>query len=100
MAVSDIVKALSPNDRKNHFENFLRDKARELNSYNDDIEKQITDYVNAFRMESFEGDELQLGGKKGRKTRKTRKSKQLKKTRSSKKSRQLKKTRKTKKSRK
>lgn len=111
MALIDEVKNMSKEERKEHFKNYLREKARELNNYNDYIEQEIIRYADNI---DYSFEELILGGtsrktrnpKKSRKTRrvKSRKSKKTIKTSSSKRSKKShiknKKNKKTKKFRK
>jgi uncharacterized protein YjbI with pentapeptide repeats len=100
MAVTDEVKNnMSKQQRKEHYKNYLREKARELNNYNDYMEQEITRYADNI---DYSFEHLALGGtrrktrnsKKSRKTRriKSRKSKNTIKTRASKKSMKSKKS--------
>jgi hypothetical protein len=100
------IQNLSKEQRKESFITFLRNKAIELDNYNNDIEQQIINYANEIDY-SFEN--LSLGGsrkpKKTRKTVKLKKSKQVKninsrKTRKPNNSKKLGKSKKSKKSRK
>jgi len=99
MAVTDEVKMLNQQQRKEHYKNYLREKARELNDYNDYMEQEITRYADNI---DYSFEHLALGGtrkktrnpKKSRKTRriKGRKSKKTIKPRASKKSMKSKKS--------
>jgi len=99
MAVTDEVKMLNQQQRKEHYKNYLREKARELNDYNDYMEQEITRYADNI---DYSFEHLALGGtrrktrnpKKSRKTRriKCRKSKKTIKPRASKKSMKSKKS--------
>ena len=86
IAETDEIKILTKEQRKEDFKNYLRNKARELDNYNAEIEQKIVNYANEIDY-SFENLALG-GGKKLKKTRKTRN------TRKSKKSKQVKKSRK------
>ena len=77
MAETEEIKNMSKEERKEHFKKYLRDKAKELNNYNDDIEQKITNYANEIDY-SFEN--LVLGGRKTRKTRKTKRNMKIRKT--------------------
>ena len=99
MAVTDEVKNISKQERKEHYKNYLREKARELNNYNNYMEQEITRYADNI---DYSFEHLALGGtrrktrnpKKSRKTRriKGRKSKKTIKPRASKKSMKSKKS--------
>jgi len=100
MALTDEVKNnMSKQQRKEHYKNYLREKARELNDYNNYMEQEITRYADNI---DYSFEHLALGGtrrktrnpKKSRKTRriKSRKSKKTIKPRASKKSMKSKKS--------
>jgi len=86
------IQNLSKEQRKESFITFLRNKAIELDNYNNDIEQQIINYANEIDY-SFEN--LALGG--SRKPKKTRKTRKARKARKSKKSKQVKKSKKSRK---
>jgi uncharacterized protein YjbI with pentapeptide repeats len=89
LSESKEVTDMSKEERKEHFKKYLRDKAKELNNYNDDIEQKITNYANEIDY-SFEN--LTLGGRKTRKTRKIKKTMKNKKTVKSKKNKKSRKS--------
>jgi len=84
LSESKEVTEMSKEERKEHFKKYLRDKAKELNNYNDDIEQKITNFTNEIDY-SFEN--LALGGRKTRKTKRTMKNKKTVKSKRNKKSR-------------
>jgi hypothetical protein len=84
LSESKEVTEMSKEERKEHFKKYLRDKAKELNNYNDDIEQKITNFANEIDY-SFEN--LTLGGRKTRKTKRTMKNKKTVKSKKNKKSR-------------
>jgi uncharacterized protein YjbI with pentapeptide repeats len=95
IAETDEIKNMSKEERMDNFKNYLRNKAKELNNYNDDIEQKITNYANEIDY-SFEN--LALGGRKTKKTKRTMKNKKpvkSKRNKKSKKSIRSKKSRKT-----
>ena len=93
------IQILTKEQRKEDFMNYLRNKARELDNYDAQIEQKIIEYANEIDY-SFEN--LALGGtrktKKPSKTRKTRKVRKSKKSKQSKKSKKSRKSKKSKKS--
>jgi len=96
IAETEEIQLLTKEQRKESFITFLRNKAIELDNYNDDIEQQIIDYANEIDY-SFEN--LALGGsRKPKKTRKTRKTKKTVKPKKRKKSRVIRNSRKHRKS--
>jgi len=95
IAETDEIKNMSKEERMDNFKNYLRNKAKELNNYNDDIEQKITNYANEIDY-SFEN--LALGGRKTKKTKRTMKNKKpvkSKRNKKTKKSIRSKKSRKT-----
>jgi len=80
VAETEEIKDMSKEERMENFKNYLRNKAKELDNYNDDTENKITKYANDIEY-SFEGETPQLGGIKTRKTRKSKKLKSSAKTR-------------------
>jgi len=74
MAVTDEMKNISKQERKEHYKNYLREKARELNDYNDYMEQEITRYSDNI---DYSFEHLELGGTR----RKTRNPKKIRKTR-------------------
>jgi hypothetical protein len=88
MAETAEIQDLTKEQRKEDFKNYLRNKARELDNYNNEIEQQIIDYANEIDY-SFEN--LTLGGRrKTKKTMKTRKPKKTVKSKKPKKSKKVK----------
>jgi uncharacterized protein YjbI with pentapeptide repeats len=78
MALTDEVKKMTKQERKTHFKNYLREKAEELNNYNDFMAGEITRYANNIDY-SFEN--LALGGS-SRKTRNPKKSRKIRRIKS------------------
>lgn len=89
------IQILTKEQRKEDFMNYLRNKARELDNYDAQIEQKIIDYANEIDY-SFEN--LALGG--SRKTKKPSKTSKTRKVRKSKKKQQSKKSKKSRKSKK
>jgi hypothetical protein len=81
---SEVTELPSKEARKEHFKNYLRERARELNSYNNDVEQKITTWANDI---DYSFEELKLGGRKTRKTKRTIKNKKPVKSKRNKKSR-------------
>jgi uncharacterized protein YjbI with pentapeptide repeats len=86
MAVTDEVKMLNQQQRKEHYKNYLREKARELNDYNDYMEQEITRYANNI---DYSFEPLALGGTR-RKTRNPNKSRKTRNPNKSRKTRRIK----------
>jgi len=80
----DELGPMTADQRKEHFINYLREKAREEDSYNEDIEEQIREYADGI---NYAFGTLVLGGKKTRKShkKKSQKKKSYKKNKSQKK---------------
>ncbi len=61
------IKSLNEEDKKRNLMEYLENKARELNLYNEDLQTFIQNYLNEIHMEDYDFEQV-IGGKKHKKT--------------------------------